>query len=265
MAVRPAARSLRPAPAPVVDIAQYLRVVQRFFAYYTCMETETIRYVKIWSGWLRLAHWLIACGALFELASAWALAHDGIDPVFWYDWHIMIGQLTALAVLLRILLLFVPGSSHWRALLPDRSDRQAMVQMLTFYLSLARSPLPAWYAHNPLWKPLYLLILVVLIASVATGQFQDAPWLVFAHEPDELHAWLGGVIALFAAFHILAVCLHDLKGKGALLSAMISGRRYFHVTRQGPIEDAVFKRRTSFEVSIENLGNKDSPSKSHGR
>ena len=89
---------------------------------------------------------------------------------------------------------------------------------------------------------------------MATGQFQDAPWLVFGQEPDALHSWLGGVLALFTLLHVIAVFLHDLKGKGALVSAMISGWRYFHVTRQGPIEDAVFNRRTSVEVSIDSLG-----------
>jgi len=218
------------------------------------METETIRYVKIWSGWLRLAHWLIAAGVLFELASAWALAHDGIDPVFWYDWHIMIGQLTALALLLRAILLFFPGSSHWRALLPVRADWRAMVQMLKFYASLARTPLPAWYAHNPVWKPFYLLNLAVLVACVATGQFREAPWRVFGLAPDALHAGLGGCIALFTLAHAIAVFLHDLKGKGALISAMVSGWRYFHVSRQSQAEDAVFGRRTTAEVSIDSLG-----------
>jgi Ni/Fe-hydrogenase 1 B-type cytochrome subunit len=218
------------------------------------MESETICRVKIWSGWLRLAHWLIAGGVLFELASAWALAHDGIDPLFWYDWHIMIGQLTALAVALRVVLLFLPGSSHWRALVPGRSDWRAVGQMLQFYISLARTPLPAWYAHNPLWKPLYLLVLAVLAASILTGQFRDAPWVVFGNAPGVLHAWLGGSLALFTVFHVIAVFLHDLRGKGALLSAMISGWRYFHVTRQGQIEDAVLGRRTSVDVHLEGPG-----------
>ena len=215
------------------------------------MEPETIRYVKIWSGWLRLAHWLLACGVLFELASAWALTHDGIDPVFWYDWHIMVGQLTALALLLRAILLFFPGSSHWRALLPVRADWRAMAQMLKFYASLARTPLPAWYAQNPLWKPLYLLVLVVLAACVITGQFREAPWLMIGLAPDALHAWLGGCLALFAMAHVIAVFLHDLKGKGALVSAMIGGWRYFHVTRQARVEDAVFRRGASVEVSLD--------------
>ena len=226
------------------------------------MEPETIRYVKIWSGWLRLAHWTIAPGVLFGLASGWALAHDGVDPAFWYDWHIMIGQLTALAVALRVVLLFVPGSSHWRALLPGRTDRQAMVEMLKFYLSLARTPLPAWYAHNPVWKPFYLLNLAVLVACVATGQFREAPWRVFGLAPDALHAWLGGCIALFTLAHVIAVFLHDLKGRGALISAMVSGWRYFHVTRQGKVEDAVFGRRTTAEVSLDSLGRQKGANKS---
>jgi hypothetical protein len=37
------------------------------------MNTDPIRYVSIWSGWLRAAHWLIASGVLFELSSAWTL------------------------------------------------------------------------------------------------------------------------------------------------------------------------------------------------
>jgi Ni/Fe-hydrogenase 1 B-type cytochrome subunit len=215
------------------------------------MESETIRYVKIWSGSLRLAHWLVACGVLFELASAWALAHDGIDPVFWHDWHIMVGQLTALALLLRVILLFIPGSSHWRALLPGRTDRLAMLQMLKFYISLARTPLPAWYAHNPLWKPLYLLLVIVLAGAVLTGLNEDAPWRVLGYAVDELHGRLAGILLLFTALHVIAVFLHDWKGTGALVSAMISGYRYFHVTRQGPVEDAIFNRRVSVELKID--------------
>jgi len=212
------------------------------------MEPETIRYVKIWSGWLRLAHWLIAGGVSFALASAWALAHDGIDPVFWYDWHIMTGQLTALALLLRVVLLFFPGSSHWRALLPTRTDLRAMAQMLKFYVSLARVPLPAWYAHNPLWKPLYLLLLVVLAGSVLSGQFQDAPWRVFGYAIDTLHARLAVVVSVFVVAHVVAVFLHDWKGRGALISAMIGGWRYFHVAGQGLTVDAVFSARLPVEV-----------------
>jgi Ni/Fe-hydrogenase 1 B-type cytochrome subunit len=202
------------------------------------LEPVTIHYTRIWSGWLRLVHWLIAAGVLFLLASGWALQQLPADPDFWHDWHLIAGQLVALALLLRVVLLFVPGTSHWRALLPKRVQRMAMLQMLRFYLSLARAPLPAWHAHNPLWAPLYLLVLVVLAACIASGIWHGAPWRVFAIPLARWHTQLAGAVALFTLAHLVAVALHDWKGDGALISAMFSGRRYFHVRRPQPMEQS---------------------------
>ncbi len=181
---------------------------------------EAIQYVLVWSGWLRLSHWAIAAGVLFQMLSAFALSHQHIDYAFWFDWHQIIGQMVLLALGLRLLLLFQPGSSHWRSLLPDRAKLAGMIQMLKFYLSLARAPLPNWYAHNPLWQPLYVIILFVLLGTCLTGMADDS------YAP--LHASLATVISVFTLFHVLSVFLHDWKGKGAMLSAMISGHRYFH-------------------------------------
>jgi Ni/Fe-hydrogenase 1 B-type cytochrome subunit len=201
------------------------------------MKTEPIRQVQIWSGWLRLAHWLIACGVLFELFSAWALAHGATDTGFWRDWHLMIGQLVALALLLRGILLFVPGTAHWRALIPGRAQWQAIRQMLRFYLSLARAPLPAWYAHNPFWSPVYLLVLLALTLVVVSGFLHDTPWRITGLRPAALHAGLGQLLAWFSLLHVVAAALHDWKGDGALISALFSGKRYFHINRQQRIED----------------------------
>lgn len=201
------------------------------------MNTESIRYVTLWSGWLRAAHWLIAIGVLFELFSAWTLAQGAVDPGFWRDWHLIVGQFVVLALLLRIALLFVPGSSHWRALLPKRAQWGAMLQMAKFYLSLTRAPLPAWYAHNPLWAPVYLLVLLLLAACLASGLLHDAPYRLFGTGVDTLHDGLGQALAYFSLIHVLAAALHDWKGEGALISAMFSGKRYFHVNRQQRIED----------------------------
>jgi Ni/Fe-hydrogenase 1 B-type cytochrome subunit len=203
------------------------------------MTTQPIRQVLIWSGWLRAAHWLIAMGVLFELFSAWTLLQGALDPGFWRDWHVMIGQLVGLALLLRLALLFAPGSSHWRALLPKRTQWRAVAQTLKFYLSLTRTPLPAWYAHNPLWAPVYLLVLPLLAACLASGFLHDASVAVAGLAPAALHAALGEALALFSLFHVLAAALHDWKGEGALISALLSGKRYFHVNRQQRIEDHI--------------------------
>ena len=200
---------------------------------------ESIRCVAIWSGWLRAAHWLIAIGVLFELFSAWTLEQGAAAPGFWRDWHVIVGQLVLLALLLRGALLFVPGSSHWRALLPKRGQWHAMRQTLKFYLSLARAPLPAWYAHNPLWAPVYLLVLLVLAACLVSGLFHEVPERPFGLRISTLHAGLGWALAWFSLFHVLAAALHDWKGEGALISGLFSGKRYFHVNLQQRIEDRV--------------------------
>jgi Ni/Fe-hydrogenase 1 B-type cytochrome subunit len=196
------------------------------------MQQENIRYVLVWSGWLRLSHWLIAAGILFQITSAWAIGHDNADYTFWQDWHLITGQIILMALALRVVLLFFPGSSNWRAFIPEKSQLQAMVQMIKFYLSLTRFPLPNWYAHNPLWLPLYLVIFFILAACSITGLLHDSPKIILNFPMVKLHSVLANVIIIFSIFHIATVFLHDLKGKGAFISAMINGHRYFHFTSQ---------------------------------
>ena len=196
------------------------------------MQQENIRYVLVWSGWLRLSHWLIAAGILFQITSAWAIGHDNADYSFWLEWHLITGQIILMALLLRVVLLFFHGSNSWSAFIPEKSQLQAMVQMIKFYLSLMRFPLPNWYAHNPLWLPLYLIFFFILAACLLTGLLHESPKNIFSFSIHELHSALSNVIIIFSIFHIASVFLHDLKGKGAMISAMINGYRYFHFTSQ---------------------------------
>ena len=203
------------------------------------MQQENIRYQQVWSGWLRLSHWVFAFGVLFQLLSAWVLHYakidyDSRDYDFWFDWHVMIGQIIALALLLRLFLLFLPvsrgnaASSHWRTFVPGKKQLQAVLQMLKFYLSFARFPLPEWYAHNPFWLLIYPLFFLLLSACLLTGLVYDKHLLLAGLSLDDLHFMLSGFISVFALFHIVTAFLHDLKGRGAFISAMVNGFRYFH-------------------------------------
>jgi len=196
------------------------------------MQQENIRYVLVWSGWLRLSHWLIAAGILFQITSAWAIGHNNADYTFWLDWHLITGQIILMALALRAVLFFFPGNSSWRAFIPEKSQLQAMLQMIKFYLSLTRFPLPNWYAHNPLWMPLYLLMFFVLAACSITGLLHDSAKIIFGFTMVKLHSALASMIIIFTITHIASVFLHDLKGKGAFISAMVNGHRYFHFTNQ---------------------------------
>ena len=74
------------------------------------MQQENIRYVLVWSGWIRLIHWLMAAGVLFLFASAWAIQHGNVDYEFWRDWHMIVGQLLLITVAARVILMFLlPG------------------------------------------------------------------------------------------------------------------------------------------------------------
>ena len=110
------------------------------------------------------------------------------------------------------------------------SKPPAMIQMVKFYLSLARFPLPNWYAQNPLWLPVYPIFFLVLAGCAVSGLLYNTSHIFFGNPMYELHGALAGLIVTFSIFHIATVLLHDLKGKGAFISAMVNGFRYFHYT-----------------------------------
>ena len=218
------------------------------------MQHENIRYVMIWSGWLRLSHLLIAAGVLFQITSAWALKIDDANYTFWMDWHLITGQIILMALVLRLILLFFSGSSNWRAFIPERSQLQAMLQMIKFYLSFARFPLPNWYAHNPLWLPVYPIFYLMLTGCIASGFLYNSSHIVFGQPIADLHNALSGLIIVFTLFHIVTVFLHDLKGKGAYISAMVNGYRYFHITAQNNEQESHSQIDKTVSVSVASIG-----------
>lgn len=183
-----------------------------------------INRVAVFSSAQRLTHWLIAAGVSFQLISAFLIRHSDLDVLLWADWHIMIGQALILPLVFRVYLLFRPGSGHWRLLIPTREQRHIVLQTLKFYASLGRLPCPDWYAFNPVWQPLYLLMIFIMLITVATG-FISGQSLALS----DVHVLLARVIQYFILAHIAFVVLHDIKGHGAQISAMLNGYKYFHI------------------------------------
>jgi Ni/Fe-hydrogenase 1 B-type cytochrome subunit len=221
------------------------------------MQQENIRRVLVWSVWLRLSHWVIAGGVLFQFVSAWAIEHDEAGATYWLDWHIITGQVILIALAMRVTLLFFPGSGNWRAFIPEKAQVQAMVQMIKFYLSFARFPLPSWYAHNPLWLPIYPVLYIILAGCSVSGLLYNSAHVFFSSPMFELHAALAGLIATFTVFHIATVFLHDLKGKGAFISAMVNGFRYFHYSSfkddEGHNSQSGQSGRQSVSISVDSI------------
>lgn len=191
-------------------------------------QSVTVKRVLVWSGPLRLSHWLMAVSVLLLLATGWLLEqllpyHDAL-----LDYHYLAGYALVAGLLMRAyLLFFARGSASIVGLIAQRARIQAMAAMLRFYLSLGRSPLPDWYAHNPLWQPVYLFLLVALIFQSLSGWFHETPYWIADTPIGAWHGLGARVIGIVCGLHVIAVFFHDLKGTGSDTSAMINGHRIF--------------------------------------
>ncbi len=224
------------------------------------MEKKTIRYVLVWSGWLRLCHWLLAVGVLFQIASAWAMDHDYVDPIFWQDWHILVGQFLLVVLIGRIFLLFSAGTSHWRSLVPTRAQVMASLQMIRFYLTLGRSPLPNWYAHSPFWQPLYGVFFFILLVCLVTGLMsKTSSWYLVGMPAKSIHETMAIFIVIFSVAHMMTSFFHDLRGKGAFVSAIINGHRYFHVDADSKKAEVFVKKSSAVVIPIQEIKKTQKP------
>ena len=167
----------------------------------------------------------------------------------------MVGQLMLIVIFLRIILLFTDGASNWRSFFDYKSQLNAIVQMIKFYLSFARLPLPNWYAHNPLWKPIYLFMIIVLLGCVITGLLYNSHFTWLGYSSTELHGALATIITVLSVAHIITAFLHDWKGKGAFISAIINGHRYFHYPSNNIEGKAETVKTPAIHIAVDSIKN----------
>jgi Ni/Fe-hydrogenase 1 B-type cytochrome subunit len=167
---------------------------------------------------------------LVLLTTGWLLYQDTHLGPQARDAHYLAGYVLAGGLLLRLYaLLFGSGPAHWRDCIPMGQGR-AVMETLRFYLSLGRSALPRWYAHNPLWGPAYLLLLALLAVQTLSSGFGWESTALAAISHD-VHGPGAQIVGLWVLFHVIAVFMHEIKGTGGDVSAMINGHRCFVVER----------------------------------
>ena len=192
----------------------------------------------VWPLSIRLIHWVFALAVILLLTTGWLLSsgmvlNPELHDVLRNSLHIPAGQVTAAALLGRLLLLaLVPGVVGWRALLPTQANRVARGEMLRFYLAFGRRESPGFYAHDPLWSMIYPVLFLLLGLQVLTGfgissqgfrQFSG--WSV-----DGLASWharIAVLVAWIAGLHVASVLLREFRGKGYEVSSMLHGHRIF--------------------------------------
>lgn len=195
---------------------------------------EQIRRVLVWSGWLRLAHWSLATASLWLMATGWLLAHAPTVATTASELHYLGAGILVFALGLRLFLgFFGKGAERFEHMLPQVSELPAIRASLLFYLSFGKSPLPSWFAHNPLWKLLYLFLYLLLALLALSGWLMPDTPLLWRFYLPHVHVTLATLVGIVIAAHLYSVVLQDLKGRHADVSAMINGDRYFEIERDG--------------------------------
>ena len=98
--------------------------------------------------------------------------------------------------------IFVRGKPHERlsSLFPEASELRAIKQTLLFYASLAKRPVPNWYAHNPLWKLVYVFLYIALLLLVFSGTMMEQHPVVMGFYLPTVHSFWADVVLLFMLF-----------------------------------------------------------------
>ena len=198
------------------------------------MQANTVTRVLVWSRWLRLSHWIIALSTLGLIGSGWLMSQDFTSSEQVSELHYVLSSLLLPALLLRLYLLFFGKSTdHLSDCEPDLHRLSQAWQVIRFYLTLGKAPLPKWYSHNPLWGPLYLALFFFLVLVTASGLLllNDVE-IVGSIGILDLHRLGYLVILWFTLLHLPAVFFHDLAGQGGDVSGMINGYRIFDTNTQ---------------------------------
>lgn len=197
------------------------------------MDFLTLQRKHIWPGRLRFCHWIMAIAVVGLLVTGWLQQHVVQYSQIALDYHYILAYALTLALGLRLyLLVSSPASaSNWRDLIPSRHRMKQAIAMLRFYISFGRTPLPHWYAHSPLWAPVYLFIFLLLLIQILSGFLIGTGHYSLFINLYTLHQNASTGIAVFSALHIISVFLHDLKAGTSDVSAMIHGYRIFKIEK----------------------------------
>jgi Ni/Fe-hydrogenase 1 B-type cytochrome subunit len=201
----------------------------------------TYKEQAVWPLAVRLIHWVLVLTFLVLFVTGWLmgsgqLLNEEFRLMLAERLHAPAGQIAGVALLGRLVLLFMPGITGWRALVPGPSDREGLREMFLFYLSFGRRQVPAFFAHDPLWKTAYLLLFAVIAAQVITGLAMEFDGLRFrlgasAGAIRDWHVDLGIVLAWVTGLHIVSVILREIRARGFEVSAMLHGTKMFRIEK----------------------------------
>lgn len=198
------------------------------------MQAKTVSHVLVWSRWLRLSHWALALSSIGLIATGWLMGQETAFAETAGEFHYLLSGILLPALLLRLYLLFFgKGTDHLEDCEPNAHRLDQAWQVIRYYLTLGKLPLPKWYSHNPLWGPIYLALFFILALVSISGLMMLNDNYLFANiSMLDLHRLSYTLILGFTLLHLPAVFAHDLSSKSSDISAMVNGYKAFEVGQQ---------------------------------
>lgn len=190
-----------------------------------------IKQIFIWSKWLRVIHGIFIGALITLILSGWLLSQaDFLASINTITVHQVASTFIGVFLLIRlILLVFGKGAEHLKSFF-DQGDKFAKTnELLAFYFSLGKRPLPHWHSKAALWSLLYLIMFGLMALLILTGIMQNNQDSFLGFVLLKTHLDLGRWLVYLVGFHILAAILHDAKSLNANISAIINGHRTIHI------------------------------------
>ncbi len=199
-----------------------------------------IKRVFIWSGWLRGLHGLMIVALLVLALTGWLLTQAQLHNAVFLQWHQIANSVLAVSLLIRIILLLVgKGAEHIKSFFNQGLPLKQVKDLLAFYLTLGKRPLPSWFSRSVLWAFLYLLMYLLMLFSIISGLLMPQRDMLLGWVLYDLHQQIAIFLLWIIALHIVTAIFHDVKGENSNVSAMLNGHRIFIIEQQKSQEQVV--------------------------
>jgi cytochrome b len=187
-------------------------------------ETDLIS-APVWDVFVRVFHWALVF--LFAFSAISGKVGGG-----WIKWHMYSGYAILALVLFRIVWGFV-GGEYARFV----SFVAGPASAIRYGLGLLKRGSQHVISHNPLGGWMVIALLLLLATQAILGLISDdeiattGPLARYVSTELSLmamswHRWLGDVLLILVAIHILAVVFHVFVKKESIVRAMFDGNKH---------------------------------------